>query len=185
MLPVPVDEAFVVFVTDRRDDGLSSASIAGALNTSRWADPHGGSWNWQQVAALCWSAELAPSAPQPNGGDEPALGCESTADNDQIDVSSPCTREDCEFHRLQRLLRSMLDWSPFDGVSAAMITGSYQAGHSLDTIAARLNRSATPAPTGKRWSAQLVRVLLSLYESEPAVVVEPAAARGALSSLAA
>jgi hypothetical protein len=162
MLPVPVDEAFVVFVTDRRDDGLSSASIAGALNTSRWADPHGGSWNWQQVAALCWSAELAPSAPP-------------------VD----CSREDCEFHRLQRLLRSMLDWSPFDGVSAAMITGSYQAGHSLDTIAARLNRSATPAPTGKRWSAQLVRVLLSLYESEPAVVVEPAAVGGACTSLAA
>jgi len=185
MLHVPVDEDFVAFVTDRRDDGLSSASIAGALNTSRWADPLGGSWNWQQVAALCWTADVIPSAPQPNGRDEAALGSESTSDDDHIDESSPCSREDCDFHRLQRLLRSMLDWSPFDGASAEMITGSYLAGDSPDTIAARLNRRATPTPTGRRWSAQLVRVYLSLYASEQTVVVEPPVVRGALSSLAA
>jgi hypothetical protein len=145
MLSVAADHDFASFVTRCRDEGLSSASIAGVLNQPEWTEWLGRRWNYRQVAALCWPSEHGVL----------------------------CTRHDCDFHRLQALLRSMLEWAPFDAEPARRISKDYGTGASAETIAARLNRSQLRSPTGRRWTGTLVRVLIDLYGFEREVSLDP------------
>jgi hypothetical protein len=183
MLSVPADHAFARLVTQCREDGMSSASIAAVLNQSEWADPYGRHWNYRQVAALCWSTNGRPVV-GPHGAESPPV----IASPDEDTEAGPdlhCTRADCEFHRLQAILRSVLEWAPFDPEPIRLISISYARGASARTITAQLNRAHLRPPVGHRWSAGLVRALVDLYAFEREEPLDPKVAQPAFATAAA